>query len=85
MHKKINWPNNKKFAFTIFDDTDRSNLKDSKIIYEYLEELGFKTTRSVWMLKIMIILKKRGVTCENNLYLDWLLEIKNKGFEIGYS
>jgi len=35
MHKKINWPNNKKFAFTIFDDTDRSNLKDSKIIYEY--------------------------------------------------
>ena len=84
MHKKINWPNNKKFAFTIFDDTDRSNLKDSKIIYEYLEELGFKTTRSVWMLKNDDNSEERGVTCENNLYLDWLLEIKNKGFEIGF-
>jgi len=84
MHKKINWPNNKKFAFTIFDDTDRSNLKDSKIIYEYLEELGFKTTRSVWMLKDDDNSEEKGVTCENNLYLDWLLEIKNKGFEIGY-
>ena len=84
MHKKIIWPDNKKFAFTIFDDTDRSNLEDSKIIYQYLEELGFKTTRSVWMLSNNDNSEEKGVTCENNLYLDWLLEIKNKGFEIGY-
>jgi hypothetical protein len=84
MNTKIAWPNNKKFAFTIFDDTDRSNLKDSKIIYQYLEELGFKTTRSVWMLNNNDNSEEKGVTCENNLYLDWLLEIKNKGFEIGY-
>ena len=43
MHRKINWPNNKKFAFTIFDDTDRSNLKDSQLIYNCLDNLGFKT------------------------------------------
>jgi hypothetical protein len=84
MHTKIKWPNNKKFAFTIFDDTDRSNLKDSKIIYQYLESLGFKTTRSVWMLKNDENSEEKGVTCEDSLYLDWLLEIKNKGFEIGY-
>ena len=84
MHTKITWPNNKKFAFTIFDDTDRSNLEDSKIIYQYLEELGFKTTRSVWMLKGNDNSEEKGITCENNLYLDWLLEIKKKGFEIGY-
>jgi|TARA_B110000438_G_scaffold243627_1_gene243731 hypothetical protein len=84
MHKKIIWPDNKKFAFTIFDDTDRSNLKDSKIIYQYLEELGFKTTRSVWMLKSNDNSEEKGVTCEDNFYLDWLLEIKNKGYEIGY-
>ena len=84
MYKKIIWPDNKKFAFTIFDDTDRSNLKDSKIIYQYLEELGFKTTRSVWMLKSNDNSEEKGVTCEDNFYLDWLLEIKNKGYEIGY-
>ena len=84
MHAKITWPNNKKFAFTIFDDTDRSNLQDSKVIYQYLESLGFKTTRSVWMLKNDDNSEEKGVTCEDNLYLDWLLEIKNKGFEIGY-
>jgi len=84
MHKNIIWPDNKKFAFTIFDDTDRSSLEDSKIIYQYLEELGFKTTRSVWMLKSDDNSEEKGITCENSLYLDWLLEIKKKGFEIGY-
>jgi len=84
MHQKISWPNNKKFAFTIFDDTDRSNLKDSQIIYQYLDELGFKTTRSVWVLQGNDDTEEKGVTCMDSLYLEWLLSIKNKGFEIGY-
>ena len=43
MHPKISWPNNKQFAFTIFDDTDRANLKDIQLVYKCLDELGFKT------------------------------------------
>ena len=84
MHKKIVWPNNKKFAFTIFDDTDRSNLEDSRLIYQYLNKLGFKTTRSVWIKQGNKGNNTEGVTCDEKSYLDWLLEIKNKGFEIGY-
>ena len=84
MHPKITWPNNKKFAFTIFDDTDRSNLKDSKQIYDFLNNLGFKTTRSAWVNKSKLKNNSEGVTCEDQTYLDWLLEIKKKGFEIGY-
>ena len=84
MHPKISWPNNKKFAFTIFDDTDRANLKDSRSIYQCLEELGFKTTKSVWVLQGNRNTEDEGVTCENESYLNWLLTLKNKGFEIGY-
>jgi hypothetical protein len=40
MQPKILWPNNKRFAFTIFDDTDRANLKDNKLVYQYLDELN---------------------------------------------
>ena len=39
MYRKIIWPNNKKFAFTIFDDTDGANLKDNQLVYQYLDEL----------------------------------------------
>ena len=82
MHKKIVWPNNKKFAFTIFDDTDRSNLEDSRLIYQYLNKLGFKTTRSVWIKQGNKGNNTEGVTCDEKSYLDWLLEIKNKGFDV---
>lgn len=83
--KKIPWPNNKKFAFTIFDDTDGANLKDNQLVYEYLNELDFKTTKSVWISRSNNDYgQKKGITCEDKSYLNWLLELKNKEFEIGY-
>ena len=84
MNEKIIWPNNKKFAFTIFDDTDRANLKDCEIIYKFLDELGFKTTKSVWINQPKNIDAKAGITCDDNFYLDWLKNLQKKGFEIGY-
>ena len=84
MQPKIPWPNNKQFAFTIFDDTDRSNLKDNRLVYQCLNELNFKTTKSVWMIDGNKPTKDSGVTCDDKIYLNWLLELKNKGFEIGY-
>ena len=32
------WPNNKKFCFTIIDDTDNSYLNNAPVIYEYLSK-----------------------------------------------
>ena len=84
MHPKISWPNNKQFAFTIFDDTDRANLKDVQLVYQCLDELGFKTTKSVWVTKGNKPHESSGVTCDDKMYLNWLLELKNKGFDIGY-
>ena len=49
MKKMIKWPNNKKFAFTVIDDTDCSTLSNAPIVYKYLSQLGLKTTKSVWI------------------------------------
>ena len=80
MHPNISWPNNKKFAFTVFDDTDGANLKDNQLIYQYLDELGFKTTKSVWVVQGNNGSKEEGITCEDNEYLNWLLVLKKKRF-----
>ena len=47
MYSKISWPNDKRFAFTIFDDTDRANLRDNQLVYQCLDELDFKTTNYI--------------------------------------
>ena len=84
MQPTILWPNNKRFAFTIFDDTDRANLNDNKLVYQYLDELNFKTTKSVWVTEGNKKQEGHGITCGDKEYLYWLLELKSKGFEIGY-
>ena len=38
------------FAFSIFDDTDVATLEYIRPIYELLDRLGFRTTKSVWSL-----------------------------------
>ena len=84
MYPKISWPNNKQFAFTIFDDTDRANLRNIQSVYECLNELDIKTTKSVWVIEGNSSHEDSGITCDNEIYLNLLLELKNKGFEIGY-
>lgn len=77
------WPDNKKFAFTVFDDTDRSTLENAPYIYAFLNDLGFKTTKSVWPISGQGPALIPGDTCENRPYLDWVLELQKQGFEIG--
>jgi len=76
MNKKITWPDNKRFVFTIFDDTDRANLKDNQLVYQCLYELGFKTTKSAWIVKGNQPHKDEGITCDDKKYLNWLLDLK---------
>ena len=47
---KIMWPQGKRFAFTIIDDTDRSNVENIGPVYDFLYENGFITTKTVWPL-----------------------------------
>ena len=43
------WPQNKEFAFTIIDDTDFATKKNIKPVYDLLYDLGFLTTKTVWV------------------------------------
>ncbi len=48
MTTRISWPEGKTFAFTIFDDTDRSTVENTKPVYDFLKANGLRTTKSVW-------------------------------------
>jgi len=79
------WPDDKRFAFTVFDDTDCATLENVKGVYDFLADCGFCTTKSVWVMAGDPNRgKKPGQTCADPDYLRWLLDLQAKGFEIGF-
>jgi len=78
------WPGNRSFVFTIFDDTDRATLDNVSEVYRFLADLGLHTTKSVWPIRGTEQGNCSGQTCEDKGYLDWLLRLREQGFEIGY-
>ena len=78
----ITWPDGKKFAFTIFDDTDRTTIHNGPPIYDILADLGFRTTKSVWPLKGASKPAIGGSTCQDPEYLAWVKSLQSRGFEI---
>lgn len=78
-------PDGKRFAFTIFDDTDSATLENVRGIYSLLNELGIHTTKSCWMVDGDRSQGKfPGDTCDRPEYRQWLLELQSQGFEIGW-
>lgn len=78
----IKWPNGKKFAFTVFDDTDHAAMDNVPILYDFLNGLGFSTTKSVWPIKGNQIPDVGGITCQDQDYLNWAKNLQSNGFEI---
>jgi hypothetical protein len=83
MSNRIEWPEGKKFAFTIFDDTDSQTLVNGPPVYNLLHDLGFRTTKSVWPLRGTEQPLVGGGTCEDEGYFDWVSQLQHQGFEIG--
>lgn len=77
----LSLPNNKRFAFTIFDDTDNSTLQNVKPVYDLLKSLNFKTTKSIWVYPPRG--RFTGSCLQDPAYLSWILELQADGFEIG--
>jgi hypothetical protein len=81
----IQWPQGKRFAFTVFDDTDLSRTGNYEIVYDLLRDLGFRTTKSVWPLKHSTPGYIGGATLEDGgEYLRYHKDLQADGFEIGY-
>ena len=80
------FPNQRQFAFTIFDDTDFSTVDNTRPVYELLSNLGFHTTKSVWPLAHVTSgytgNRIGGSTLQDRDYQHFVLELRDKGFEI---
>ena len=81
----IIWPEGKAFAFTIFDDPDSQTFETGREVYALLRDLGFRTTKAVWPTRGVREPSDHGITCADDpRYVDWLLDLRGAGFEIGY-
>lgn len=78
---KIQWPNNKKFAFTVVDDTDNGTIDNTKPVYDFLYSWGIITTKTVWVYPPRD--KFSGGCLLDEDYLNFIIDLKNKGYEIG--
>jgi len=79
------FPDNKSFAFTVFDDTDASTLENVGPVYRCLSDLGFRTTKSVWPLPLVAGHTSGGSTGEtlcDREYLKFVRRLQDEGFEI---
>lgn len=85
MPSSITWPEGKRFAFTVVDDTDFATVENVGPVYEFLADCGFCTTKSVWVVEGD---RSRGEfpgqSCENAEYLRWTRILQSRGFEIGF-
>ena len=79
----IAWPQGKRFAFSIFDDTDLMTMENGPPVYDFLAQLGFRTTKSVWHLSGETKPRIGGATCEDPEYAEWTVGLQKQGFEIG--
>jgi len=81
----IRWPEGKSFAFAVCDDTDGTTLENIGQTYALLRDCGFRTTRSCWSVSGDPHKGTyAGQTCEDPNYLQWVLDLESKGFEISW-
>ncbi len=76
------FPDNKKFAFTVFDDTDLSTVANVGPVYRFLSDIGVHTTKSVWPLPAVPGAPIGGATLADEPYLEWVRELQKDGFEL---
>ena len=82
----IKFPDEKKFAFSIVDDADVSQIEVIRPVYALLAELGIAATKIVWSNAPD---ENRAFdsrcTLEDPEYCDFILELHERGFEIGWA
>lgn len=80
----VSWPESKRFAFTIFDDPDSQDEATSRLIYSFLEDLGFRTTKAVWPLEARRTPNSPGETCASPSFRRHCQQLQERGFEIAF-
>jgi len=70
------------FYFTIIDDTDDAVLESIAPIYDYLYSSGVFITKTIWVYPPKDK-NSSGDSLQRIEYLEFIKDIKSKGFEIG--
>jgi len=80
------FPNGARFAFTIMDDTDVATVDNVQPIYRLFEELGMRTTKTVWMRAYRggWSAFRMSETMEDPRYRDFVIDLHARGFEIAF-
>lgn len=80
----MEFPNGKRFAFSILDDTDDSTVSNVAPVYALLRDIGMRTTKTVWPVGCPegSRLFFAGETLEDRGHLRLTHELADAGFEI---
>lgn len=82
--KRMTFPDGKRFAFSIVDDTDMATLARLRPVYELLESRGMRTTKTVWVYDSSELSNpaNQGDSLRDPSYRQFALDLQRKGFEI---
>ena len=80
------WPQGKRFAFSIIDDTDVATVANVRPIYRLLERLGLRATKTVWPVSCPEGSRHfaGSQTLDDPDYLDFVQDLQRRGFEIAF-
>jgi hypothetical protein len=80
----MQFPEGKTFAFSILDDTDDATLSNVKPVYDFLRELGFRTTKTVWPMDCPEGSRRffAAETLQDKPYLEFVHNLVDQGFEL---
>src|SRR3990172_12240819 len=76
----MKFPQKKKFAFTIIDDTDGATVDNVKPVYDFLAKLKMRTTKTIWVFPPRD--KFKGETLKDYNYRQFVGKLRRAGFEI---
>lgn len=81
---RLPFPDGKRFAFTIIDDTDVATLANVRPVYDVLHDCGMRTTKTVWPFRWHGSNSSfaDSDTLEEPAYLAFVQELAARGFEI---
>ena len=74
--RRFEFPGGKRFAFTVVDDTDVATVAGVKPVYDLLDSLGMRVTKTVWPVACPEGSKNfsSSETLEDPDYLAWVVQ-----------
>lgn len=78
------FPDGKRFAFTVLDDTDVATVQNVAPVYELLERLGMRATKTIWTMRCPEGSKNfsSSQTLQDSEYRAFVVDLRRRGFEI---